>query len=70
MTIKRERATSAPPVKRKRERVMLNTQDKRDIIYALEEWTKALEGEGNISKRNEIMELTWKVSAMKGESNE
>ena len=49
---------------------MLNTQDKRDIIYALEEWTKALEGEGNISKRNEIMELTWKVSAMKGESNE
>jgi hypothetical protein len=63
-TSKRERAISAPPVKRKRERVMLNTQDKRDIIYALEEWTKALEGEGNIAWRNYVMELTWKVSAM------
>lgn len=41
---------------------MLNTQDKRDVIYALEEWTKVLEAEGNIAKRNEIMELTWKVS--------
>ena len=45
---------------------MLNTQDKRDVIYALEEWTKALEAEGNIAKRNEIMELTWKVSSSLG----
>jgi hypothetical protein len=43
---------------------MLNAQEKRDVIYALEEWTKVLEAEGNIAKRNEVMELTWKVSAM------
>ncbi len=43
---------------------MLNAQEKRDVIYALEEWTKVLESEGNIVKRNEVMELTWKVSAM------
>lgn len=46
--------------------IMLNTQDKRDVIYALEEWTKVLEQEGNITKRNEIMELTWKVSSSLG----
>ena len=46
---------------------MLNTQDKKDVIYALEEWTKALEAEGNIAKRNEIMELTWKVSSSLGQ---
>ena len=46
---------------------MLNTQDKRDVIYALEEWTKVLEAEGNIAKRNEIMELTWKVSSSLGQ---
>jgi len=47
---------------------MLNAQEKRDVIYALEEWTKVLESEDNIVKRNEVMELTWKVSAMKGEN--
>jgi hypothetical protein len=45
---------------------MLNAQDKRDVIYALEEWTKLLEAEGNIAKRNEVMELTWKVSSSLG----
>ncbi len=45
---------------------MLNTQEKRDVIYALEEWTKELEAESNIAKRNEIMELTWKVSSSLG----
>jgi hypothetical protein len=64
MTSKRERATSAPPVKRKRERAMLNTKDKETIIYALEEHYKELEAQGNIAWRNEVMELTWKVSAM------
>jgi hypothetical protein len=43
---------------------MINTKDKETIIYALEEWTKVLESEGNVVKRNEVMELTWKVSAM------
>jgi hypothetical protein len=46
---------------------MLNTKDKETIIYALEEYTKELEAEGNIAWRNYVMELTWKVSAMKGE---
>ena len=45
---------------------MLQTKEKEAIIYALEEWTKALEQEGNITKRNEIMELTWKVSSSLG----
>jgi hypothetical protein len=45
---------------------MLNAQEKRDVIYALEEWTKVLESEGNIVKRNEVMELTWKVSRSLG----
>ena len=43
---------------------MLNTKEKETVIYALEEWTKVLEAEGNIAKRNEVMELTWKVSAI------
>jgi hypothetical protein len=63
-TSKRERAISAPPVKRKRERAMLQTKDKETIIYALEEYTKELDAQGNIVKRNEVMELTWKVSTM------
>lgn len=45
---------------------MLNTQEKKNIVYALEEWTKVLETEGHIAKRNEIMELTWKVSSSLG----
>ena len=49
---------------------MLNVQEKRDVIYALEEWTKLLEQEGNIGKRNEVMELTWKVSSSLGGKNE
>jgi hypothetical protein len=66
MTSKRERATSAPPVKRKRERAMLNTKEKETVIYALEEYTKELEAEGNIAWRNYVMELTWKVSSSLG----
>jgi hypothetical protein len=49
---------------------MLNNKEKQTVIYALEEYTKELEAQGNIAWRNEVMELTWKVSAMKGESNE
>jgi hypothetical protein len=45
---------------------MLETKEKEAIIYALEEWTKVLEAQGNIGKRNEIMELTWKVSSSLG----
>ena len=43
---------------------MLDTKEKNMIIYALEEWTKILEEQGNIAWRNEVMELTWKVSAI------
>ena len=43
---------------------MLQTKDKETIIYALEEYTKELDAQGNIVKRNEVMELTWKVSTM------
>ena len=56
---------------------MLNTKEKNTIIYALEEYTKELEEQGNIAWRNYVMELTWKVSAigqkayqLEGESNE
>ena len=55
-----------PTCKEKEGEIMLNAQEKRDVIYALEEWTKVLESEGNIGKRNEIMELTWKVSSSLG----
>jgi hypothetical protein len=47
---------------------MINTKEKQTIIYALEEYYKELEIQGNIAGRNYVMELTWKVSAMKGES--
>jgi hypothetical protein len=43
---------------------MINTKDKETIIYALEEYYKELETQGNIAWRNYVMELTWKVSAM------
>ena len=46
---------------------MLDSKEKQTIIYALEEYYKELETQGNIAWRNYVMELTWKVSAMKGE---
>ena len=45
---------------------MLNTKEKNTIIYALEEYTKELEEQGNIAWRNYVMELTWKVSSSLG----
>ena len=45
---------------------MLDTKEKETIIYALEEWTKVLEAEGNITMRNKVMELIWKVSSSLG----
>ena len=45
---------------------MLDTKEKETIIYALEEWTKILEEQGNIAWRNYVMELTWKVSSSLG----
>ena len=47
---------------------MLDSKEKNVIIYALEEYTKELEGQDNIAWRNYVMELTWKVSAIKAES--
>jgi hypothetical protein len=55
-----------PTCKEQEGETMLNAQEKKDVIYALEEWTKVLESEGNINKRNEVMELTWKVSSSLG----
>jgi hypothetical protein len=45
---------------------MLDSKEKETIIYALEEYTKELEKQGNIAWRNEVMELTWKVSSSLG----
>jgi hypothetical protein len=49
---------------------MLDSKEKQTIIYALEEYYKELEEQGNIAWRNYVMELTWKISAIKGENNE
>jgi hypothetical protein len=45
---------------------MLDSKEKQTVIYALEEYTKELEAEGNIAWRNYVMELTWKVSSSLG----
>jgi hypothetical protein len=45
---------------------MLNTKEKQIIIYALEEYAKVLEAEDSIPLRNEVFELTWKVSSSLG----
>jgi hypothetical protein len=45
---------------------MLNSNEKMVIIYALEEYAKVLEAQGNIRVRNEVFELTWKISSSLG----
>jgi hypothetical protein len=45
---------------------MLNNKEKEIIIFALEEYAKVLEAEDSIPLRNEVFELTWKISSLLG----
>ena len=45
---------------------MLNNKDKGSIIFALEEYARALEIDSNYTARNSVLEIIWKLDSGRG----
>jgi hypothetical protein len=46
---------------KERGKEMIDSKEKGTIIFALEQYAEALEGEGNYQAKNSVLEIIWKL---------
>ena len=46
---------------------MIDSKERGTIIFALEQYAEALEGEGDYQAKNSVLELIWKLDEREGE---